>query len=151
MREARELRNVRLTDDDLAKIRQLLADYSAHADGQVLAPNGTPVKLCIADDLVSQSLPALLAEVTHLRRQVSGLWNIVNTARRTLSALHMAYMQAMTAISAAVPPYTQRHIASKIKMLDEELATLDAMVQAAEAELAPPAPQSTPVPPTPPA
>ena len=56
-----------LTDDDLAQIAAMLADYDAHTDSTDRAPNGTPTRLYIADDLVSQALPALLAEVARLR------------------------------------------------------------------------------------
>ena len=62
-----------LTDDDLAQIAAMLADYDAHTDSTDRAPNGTPTRLFIADDLVSQALPALLAEVARLRTREAAL------------------------------------------------------------------------------
>jgi len=62
-----------LTDDDLAQLHTMLADYDAHTDGTERAPNGTPTRLYIADDLVSQALPALLAEVARLRTREAAL------------------------------------------------------------------------------
>ena len=65
-----------LTDDDLAQLHTMLADYDAHTDSTDRAPNGTPTRLYIADDLVSQALPALLAEVARLRTREAALVEI---------------------------------------------------------------------------
>ena len=57
-----ETTGARLTTDDMIRIRAMFSEYNRYVATGVRAPNGTPVKLNVADDIVSQALPALLAD-----------------------------------------------------------------------------------------
>ena len=58
-----------MSDEDLAQVRAMMNDYMSQAARKGRTPAGIPVHLFIADDIVSQALESILAEVDRLRAE----------------------------------------------------------------------------------
>lgn len=62
-----------LTEYDTARLGKMLAEYEQATRDKRVTPTGTPVRLHIADDIVSQALDALLHDWLMMREIMQAL------------------------------------------------------------------------------